>query len=72
MSELSNKYNIPESTIKQMISDGVISCTWAKYEEVYSCYKSLSCSNVDKVVSTVSEKTNVPVRTVYYIIKSFR
>lgn len=72
MSELSSKYNIPESTIKQMIRDGVISCTWAKYEEVYACYKSLSCSNSDGVVIQVSEKTGVPVRTVYHIIKSFK
>lgn len=72
MSELSNRYNIPEATIKQMIRDGVISCTWAKYEEVYSCYKSLSCSNVDQVVTTVSEKTGVPRSTVYYIISRFR
>ena len=71
MSELSNKYNIPESTIKQMIRDGVISCTWAKYEEVYACYKSLS-GKVDSVVVEVSDRTNVPIRTVYYILKQFK
>ena len=72
MSELSNKYNIPEETVKKMIRDGVISCTWAKYEEVYACYKSLSASNIEGVVLEVAEKTGVPRTTVYRIIKTFQ
>ena len=28
MSILSQKYNIPEDTVKRMIRDGVVSCSW--------------------------------------------
>lgn len=31
---LSAKYNVPEETIKKMIKDGVISCSWNNYERV--------------------------------------
>lgn len=35
---LSKKYAISEETIKKMVRDGVISCSWAGRESVYKCY----------------------------------
>lgn len=73
MSALSEKYQIPEAAIKQMINDGVISCTWAKYEEVYATYQSLSGKYKGQaLVVEVSIKTNVPERTIYDILTRFR
>lgn len=39
MSYLSEKFDIPEGTVKKMMSNGVISCTWAGYEEVIKLHK---------------------------------
>lgn len=39
MSMLSEKYKVPEATIKNMIQDGVISCSWSAYEEVHQLHK---------------------------------
>lgn len=39
MSHLSDKYNVPEETIKMMLRDGVISCSVPFYEEVIFHYK---------------------------------
>lgn len=36
---LSDKYNIPRETITKMVNDGVISCSWPGYEEIYYHYK---------------------------------
>lgn len=73
MSELSRKYGISEEAIKKMIADGVISCTWAKYEEVISTYRNLSGTYSGlKLVDEVSERTKVPERTIYTIIAKFR
>jgi len=34
MSFLSDKYGVPQETIKKMMKSGVISCSWEGYEEV--------------------------------------
>lgn len=39
MSHLSDKYNIPEETIKMMLKDGIISCSAPFYQEVIFHYK---------------------------------
>jgi predicted CopG family antitoxin len=39
MSYLSEKFNIPENTVKAMIKTGVISCSWEGYEEVIKLHK---------------------------------
>lgn len=73
MKELASRYSVSEQTIKKMIDDGVISCTWAKYEEVYSTYKNLSGTyKGEGLAIEVSIRTHVPVRTVYDIVKRFR
>ena len=40
MSHLSDKYNVPEETIKLMLKDGVISCSQPMYHEIVYHYKS--------------------------------
>lgn len=56
-----------------MINDGVISCTWAKYEDVYSTYQTLSGTyKGESLVIEVSIRTNVPERTVYHILSRFK
>lgn len=73
MSALSEKYGTSEETIKRMINDGVISCTWAKYEDVYSTYQTLSGTyKGESLVIEVSIRTNVPERTVYHILSRFK
>jgi hypothetical protein len=70
MNNLSNKYNIPAETLKKMLKDGVISCSWARWEEIYDCYKkqlSISGSRGEAVNITSVDK-NVSVKHVYEII----
>lgn len=35
---LDQKYNIPRETIKNMVADGVISCSVARQHEIYDYY----------------------------------
>lgn len=68
---LSNKYNIPQATIKKMITDGVISCSWPMYEEIYTMYqKSMAVpgSIKSKVVIEIGEKTGYSERQIRNII----
>lgn len=39
MSYLSEKFNIPQETVKSLIKNGIISCSWEGYEEVYDLHK---------------------------------
>ncbi len=39
MSHLSDKYGIPEETVKLMVKDGVISCSMPMYHEIVYHYK---------------------------------
>lgn len=50
---ISNKYNIPLETVKQMVKDGVISCSAARYDEVYDAYKKYKTENPDKSDSQI-------------------
>lgn len=45
---LSNKYGIPQETVNQMIKDGVISCKYPRYEEVYNLFLTYSGSGKTK------------------------
>jgi len=75
MSELSNKYNIPESTVKQMIKDGWITCSVSKWEEVYKCFKetqALTGKSKDAVAFDVAQKTGASYRNVLYIVERFK
>lgn len=62
MSILSDKYKIPEPTIKNMIKDGVISCSWVGWEEVYKLHKE------GKSVREIAAACNIGYRTVYDIL----
>jgi hypothetical protein len=67
---LSNKYNIPQSTVNKMVKDGVISCTWPRYEEVYDMYKSYSSSGKTKteIYYEIAERTRISEHTVKMIV----
>lgn len=62
MSILSDKYKIPEPTIKNMIKDGVISCSWSLYEDVRRM------RNEGKPVDEIAFSLNISVRYVYKIL----
>lgn len=66
MSVLSEKYNIPPETVNKMIKDGVISCSWSNYEEVYRMYRE------GKSVSEISFHTHMSERNVFYILKKVK
>lgn len=68
---LSNKYNIPQETVNKMVKDGVISCSWPAYEQIYDMYrKSMSMPGAIKsrVVIEVAEKVGYSERRVREII----
>lgn len=58
---LSNKYNIPQETVNKMVKDGVISCTWPMYEEIYSMYKAALNTGKSKtaIYNDIAEKKNI-------------
>lgn len=58
MSFLSDKYNVPPDTLKKMTRDGVISCTWEGYEEVYKLWKE-GKSMGDIAITTGRSKASV-------------
>lgn len=62
MSVLSNKYNIPQETVDKMIKDGVISCSWPNYEQVYELFKK------GMSTSEISFHTGMSQRNVRYVI----
>jgi len=69
---LSNKYNVPEETIKKMVSDGILSTKWPMWETVCDLYKKIRNEHPDKskesIYYDISEKTKVNDRTVKQII----
>lgn len=68
---LSNKYGIPQETVNQMVKDGVISCSWPMYEEVFSMYQTLmreSGAIKSHVIISISEKKGLSERHVREII----
>lgn len=72
---LSEKYNIPKATIQKMVNDGVIACSWPKYEEIYEDFKrtcSGSYKNITAVYIELSEKHNVSEKTVRDAINRFK
>lgn len=66
MSILSDKYNVPQSVIKNMMQDGVISCSWATWEEVYRLHKE------GKSVGDIAHECRIAYRTVHHILKKFK
>lgn len=66
MSVLSEKYNIPAETVNKMIKDGVISCSWSNYEEVYQLFKK------GMSTSEISFHTRMSERNVRYILTKLK
>lgn len=71
---LSNKYNIPQETIKKMINDGVISCSWPMYEEIYAMYETEIQTGKSKtlIYYEISEKKGVSERTVRDVVSKMK
>jgi hypothetical protein len=70
---LSDKYGIPEEKIKLLIKDGIISCSYSKYEEVVYIYKrniTNGMSNPD-AISNAADSVKLSERQVYRIIHKF-
>lgn len=63
MSILSEKYNIPEDTIKRMMKEGVISCSWNVCDEINKM------RTEGKSWDDVAFKTGMSIRNCQYIIK---
>lgn len=72
---LAKKYNVPQETVKKMIADGVISCSWPSYEQIYAMYqKSMSIGGKSKaeIIHEICEATKAKERTVYYALEKFK
>lgn len=67
---LSNKYGIPQETVKRMVQDGVISCSWPLYEDVYARYQELLKTGQSKnqIYYQISEEKSIPERTIRFMI----
>lgn len=72
---ISKKYNIPQETVKNMINDGVISCSWPSYEQIYAMYQqsmSIGGKSKGQIVHDICEATKASERTVYYALEKFK
>lgn len=72
---LSNKYNIPQSTVNKMIQDGFLSCSIPKYEEIYDMFqKSMQVPGAIKsrVILNIADKTGYSERQVRTIIAKIK
>ena len=63
MSYLSEKFNIPQETVKSMMQNGVISCKWSGYEDVHKMYKE------GKSIDDIVFETGYCRRNVFQILK---
>lgn len=66
MSILSDKYGVPEPVIKNMIRDGVISCSWSTYDEVARLHAE------GKSTFEISLQTNMSQRNVQSILSRLK
>lgn len=71
--KLSEKYNVPEETIKAMIKDGWMNCSVAKYEEIFNVYRKERDAGISKpqAIANAAQAGKVSERAVYYIIQRF-
>lgn len=68
---LSEKYKVPQETIKKMVNDGVISTTWPAYEDIYAMYKqsmSIGGKSKTQIFYEISEKMKMSDQTVKKIV----
>lgn len=66
MSYLSEKFNIPEGTVKSMMNNGVISCSWTGYEEVINLHRE------GKSIGDIAIQTGRSKTSVYGIIQRYK
>lgn len=73
MSELSKKYGIPETTVKQLINDGWLSCSVPQYEQIFYTYKEnlKKCDSKSQAVLETSVVNGISKEWVYKIINKF-
>lgn len=71
--KLSEKYGVPETTIKAMIKDGWISCSAPQYEQVIYTYKKNISEGKSKLqaISNTAEAHKMSDRHVYRVIHKF-
>jgi len=70
---ISNKYNIPQETVNKMVKDGVISCSWPMYEEVYNMFLSYpQGKSKTQIYYEIAEKKGISERTVRDIISKMK
>lgn len=68
MSEICKKYDIPETTFKAMVKDGIISTTWPFYDEVIIYFKQNKHLGKPEAIKMASDKFKISERQVYNII----
>ncbi len=72
---ISNKYNIPQETVKRMIDDGFLSCSIPKYEEIYEMFQSsmrVPGAIKSRVILTIADKSGYSERQVRTIIERIK
>lgn len=72
---LSKKYGIPAEVVNKMVADGVISCSWPMYEEIYQMYqRSMSIGGLTKtdIFYEIAEKKGISPETVKNAVNKFR
>ena len=74
MSKVSEKYNIPIETVKQLVKDGLFSCSLPMKEEVFERYTELrrSGSSMEAIYSTISKEKGIPDSTVRHYIYAMK
>ena len=70
---LSKKYAISEDTIKKMVKDGVISCSWSGREDIYRCFQKhlLTAPSKTRAVSFTCDEMNCHASQVWEAIRRF-
>jgi len=73
MNEICKKYGITEEQYKNLLSNGWISTTIARYEEIYHTFRANLSSTGDKVeaINITSDQLGCERSTVYRAIKRF-
>ena len=72
---LSKKYDIPQETVKRMISDGWITCSAPMYETIYDDFvrsKSSSNKSLTAIYNEVAERNHVSEKTVRDVVHKFK
>lgn len=72
---LSEKYKIPKETVQKMVNDGVISCSWPMYEQIYAMYQasmSIGGKTKTEIFYEIAEAKKVSAETVKHAINKFR